>query len=42
MPTPHNEANLNDIASTVIMPGDPLRAQSGQANSNGVASVRAD
>ncbi len=23
----HNEANLNDIASTVIMPGDPLRAQ---------------
>lgn len=27
MPTPHNEANLNDIASTVIMPGDPLRAQ---------------
>ena len=27
MPTPHNEANSNDIASTVIMPGDPLRAK---------------
>lgn len=27
MPTPHNEANLDDIAKTVIMPGDPLRAK---------------
>ena len=27
MPTPHNEANINDIAKTVIMPGDPLRAK---------------
>lgn len=27
MPTPHNEANLNDISKTVIMPGDPLRAK---------------
>lgn len=27
MSTPHNEANLGDIAKTVIMPGDPLRAQ---------------
>ncbi len=27
MPTPHNEANLEDIAKTVIMPGDPLRAK---------------
>ncbi len=27
MPTPHNEANLSDIAKTVIMPGDPLRAK---------------
>lgn len=27
MPTPHNEANLGEIANTVIMPGDPLRAQ---------------
>ena len=27
MPTPHNEANLGDIAETVIMPGDPLRAK---------------
>lgn len=25
--TPHNEANVGDIAKTVIMPGDPLRAQ---------------
>lgn len=23
MSTPHNEANLGDIAKTVIMPGDP-------------------
>lgn len=27
MPTPHNEAKLGEIAKTVIMPGDPLRAQ---------------
>ena len=27
MPTPHNEANLGDIAKTVIMPGDPLRCK---------------
>ncbi len=27
MSTPHNEANLEDIAKTVIMPGDPLRAK---------------
>lgn len=27
MPTSHNEANLGDIAKTVIMPGDPLRAK---------------
>lgn len=27
MSTPHNEANLGDIAKTVIMPGDPLRTQ---------------
>ena len=27
MPTPHNEANLEDISKTVIMPGDPLRAK---------------
>ena len=27
MTTPHNEANLGDIAKTVIMPGDPLRAK---------------
>lgn len=26
MSTPHNEANKGDIAKTVIMPGDPLRA----------------
>lgn len=25
--TPHNRANLGDIAKTVIMPGDPLRAK---------------
>ena len=25
--TPHNEANVGDIAKTVIMPGDPLRAK---------------
>lgn len=27
MPTPHIEAKLEDIAKTVIMPGDPLRAK---------------
>ena len=27
MSTPHNEANLGDIAKTVIVPGDPLRAK---------------
>lgn len=27
MSTPHNEANIKDIAKTVIMPGDPLRAK---------------
>lgn len=25
--TPHNEAKLEDIASTVLMPGDPLRSK---------------
>lgn len=27
MPTPHNEAKKGDIAKTVLMPGDPLRAK---------------
>lgn len=27
MSTPHNEANKGDIAKTVLMPGDPLRAK---------------
>ncbi|MBP5342647.1 purine-nucleoside phosphorylase [bacterium] len=27
MSTPHNNANLGDIAKTVLMPGDPLRAK---------------
>lgn len=27
MSTPHNNANRNDIASIVLMPGDPLRAK---------------
>lgn len=27
MPTPHNNANKGDIAKTVLMPGDPLRAK---------------
>lgn len=27
MPTPHNNAVMGDIADTVIMPGDPLRAK---------------
>ena len=27
MSTPHNSADINDIAKTVLMPGDPLRAK---------------
>ena len=27
MPTPHNTAKIEDIAKTVLMPGDPLRAK---------------
>lgn len=27
MTTPHNQAELHDIAETVLMPGDPLRAE---------------
>jgi len=27
MPTPHNKANPGDIAKTVLLPGDPLRAK---------------
>ncbi|MEG0339891.1 MAG: purine-nucleoside phosphorylase, partial [Oscillospiraceae bacterium] len=27
IPTPHNAAKLGDIAKTVLMPGDPLRAE---------------
>ena len=27
MSTPHNKANIGEIAKTVIMPGDPLRAK---------------
>ena len=27
VPTPHNAAKIGDIASTVLMPGDPLRAK---------------
>lgn len=27
MPTPHNEAKRGEIAKTVLMPGDPLRAK---------------
>ncbi len=27
IPTPHNEAKMGDIAKTVLMPGDPLRAK---------------
>lgn len=27
MSTPHNEATIGDIAKTVLMPGDPLRAK---------------
>jgi len=27
MSTPHNSANMGDIASKVLLPGDPLRAK---------------
>ncbi|NLJ30577.1 MAG: purine-nucleoside phosphorylase [Clostridiales bacterium] len=27
VPTPHNEAKIGEIAKTVLMPGDPLRAK---------------
>ena len=27
MSTPHNMANIGDIAKVVLMPGDPLRAK---------------
>ena len=27
MPTPHNQAQRGQIADTVLMPGDPLRAR---------------
>lgn len=27
MPTPHNSAQMGDIAETVLLPGDPLRAK---------------
>ena len=27
VPTPHNAAKIEDIAKTVLMPGDPLRAK---------------
>ena len=27
MSTPHNAANSGDIAQTVLLPGDPLRAK---------------
>lgn len=27
IPTPHNGANIDDFAKTVLMPGDPLRAK---------------
>lgn len=27
VPTPHNSANIEDIAKTVLMPGDPKRAE---------------
>ena len=26
-PTPHNSAKVGDIAETVLLPGDPLRAK---------------
>lgn len=27
IPTPHNSANIDDFAKTILMPGDPLRAK---------------
>ena len=27
MATPHNAANMGDIAETILLPGDPLRAK---------------
>ena len=27
MATPHNAANIGDIAETILLPGDPLRAK---------------
>ena len=27
VPTPHNNAKMGEIAKTVLMPGDPLRAK---------------
>ena len=27
VPTPHNNAKVGDIAETVLLPGDPLRAK---------------
>ena len=27
MSTPHNQAQVGEIAQTVLMPGDPLRAK---------------
>ena len=27
MSTPHNQAEMGEIAKTVLMPGDPLRAK---------------
>ena len=27
VPTPHNNAKLGEIAETVLLPGDPLRAK---------------
>lgn len=27
IPTPHNSANIDDFAKTVLMPGDPIRAK---------------
>ena len=27
VPTPHNNAKIGDVANTVLMPGDPLRAK---------------
>ena len=27
MPTPHNSAEVGDIAERILLPGDPLRAK---------------